>query len=76
MENSKDPIGFGTRLSPGGIAVSQPTLPHSAPSTTDIITNKLCQSGNCLLSALFCVVQRATNKYHMPYISRKFMGEE
>jgi hypothetical protein len=61
MENSDDPIGSGTRPSPGGIAVPQPTVPHNAPSTTDIITNKLRQSGKLLTvrHVLYIVVQRA-----------------
>jgi hypothetical protein len=61
MENSNDPIGSGTRPSPAGIALPQTTVPHSASSTTDIITNKLHQRGKLLtvLPVLYIVVQRA-----------------
>ena len=61
MENSNDPIGSGNRPSPGGIAVPHPTVPHSAPSTTDIITNKLRKSGKLLTvhHVLYIAVQRA-----------------
>jgi hypothetical protein len=61
MDNSNDPIGSETRPSPAGIALPQPTVPHSAPSTTDIITNKLRQRGKLLtvLPVLYIVVQRA-----------------
>ena len=61
MENTNDPIGSGTCPSPAGIALPQQTVPHSAPSTTDIITNKLRQSGKLLtvLPVLYIVVQRA-----------------
>ena len=61
MENSNDPNGSGTRPSPVGIAVHQPTVPHCAPSTTDIITNKLRESGKLLTvrPVLYIVTQRA-----------------
>jgi len=61
MENSNDPIGSGTRPSPAGIAEPQLTEPHCAPSTKDIITNKLRQSGKLLTVRpfLYIVGQRA-----------------
>ena len=56
MENSNDPVGSGTLPSLGGIAVPQ----HTAPSTTDIITNKLSENGKLLTvrPVLYIVVQR------------------